>query len=117
MEETGVFLSFSKDTYLKKDGTKGTSGYLAIQVQGEYPRTVAFKVWKDAHIAVCDKLTPGTEVAVKYRVESRQWTDGSGRTKWFTDAIAMSVVSDLLANTPHEADGVLPEPDNDDLPF
>lgn len=68
-------------------GTKGdkawTKQQFVIETPGQYPKKVVFQCWNDK----CDLIPKvGTEVAVSYNPESREYND-----KWYTDLSVFNI--------------------------
>ena len=127
MELTGKFREFSVLDITKKDGTTMQKGTMVVDIEAQYPFTVAYSVFKDDLVKQCLQLTSGQTVTVRSDVKSREYNG-----KWYHDITAWTINigdaqeinSPIMQKDPVPFDappsGSPKEPvveENDDLPF
>lgn len=90
----------------------------------KYPSRVKFESFKGALVELVQDTLDGTNIAVDFDVESRDWTNPQGKTIWFTSAKALSVEVVREENNVHQGNQSYntppppPQDDpNNDLPF
>lgn len=94
-----------------------------FETTGHYPKRIAITCFN----AMCEQValySPGAFLNVGFDVESRDWTNPAGETKWFTECTARSIVPAVdTAQTPPHWDKPVPplagqdEAPKGDLPF
>jgi hypothetical protein len=108
MEYTGIF----KETFGEQSG-EGKNGQwqkisFVIETQGEYPKMIAFDVWKEK-VAFVKTLKAGQGVTVHFDAESREYNG-----KYYTNLKAWKI--DLGEQQAQEQQSQEPN-ENSDLPF
>jgi hypothetical protein len=70
-----------------------------FETPGEYPKTIAFVAMNNA-CELVTKLQPGKTYVVSYDLQSRAYTDRTGRERWSTDAKAWGFKEPQTATQP-----------------
>ena len=98
-----------------------------FETSGDYPKTIAFVAMNNA-CELVTQLQPGKTYVVSYDLQSRAYTDRTGRERWSTDAKAWGFKEPQTAPQPQPQQKPTPVQmrldtlppigtDSNDLPF
>lgn len=95
-----------------------------IGVQVNYPNILCF-TFKKERISLIENLQPGQRVKIVFAIDGREWTDGYGKVRYFTDLTGLKL--EVLGGGEVSAKHSVPEPATppesaaeavqDDIPF
>ena len=91
-----------------------------VGVQVNYPNLLCF-IFKKERISLLEGLRPGQRVKVVFAIDGREWSDSSGRVRYFTDltGLKLEVLTAEKNQTAAQVQPPPPEPETvaDDIPF
>lgn len=98
-----------------KTGNEWKKQSFVIETDGQYPKKVHFTVWGE-RIDRLQAVSPGAELEVTFRVESREY---NGR--WYTDLTASDIQivggAAAAAGAPGDVPPPPEPPEEEDMPF
>lgn len=104
-----VILVTKKESGTSKDGKNWQKiGALLKENEGEYPKELYVETMAENMVNAVSTLKDGEIITPSFNVFSREWTDKSGNTKYFTTASIWKF--DREATTKSEPKKVEPKP-------
>lgn len=91
-----------------------------VGTQPLYPNILCFS-FKKERMNLLENVEPGLRVKVTFAVDGREWSDGAGKTRYFTDLTGINLeVYRIVDPRSEKIPGVVEKPKNEgdeDLPF
>lgn len=87
-----------------------------LTIPGQYPQDVAFQLTQGK----CDNINSynvGQSVTVSFNLRGREWTSPQGEVKYFNTLEAWRIEGSSAAPVVEVAEAILPEANDDELPF